>query len=138
MSLSEDQKFECKQAFNFYGNGTSLNNEEFFAAMKSLGILFSALDKRKMETENTKGYTLEDVEKYYLDRVVLSNTEDDFMETFKILDSSGSGKVNFEELEHILTHLGERMSKDEISDCFANLNKDGEVDLHDLAVFLAQ
>ncbi len=142
MSLTEDQKFECQQAFNYYGNGKLLTLDQLYIAMQSLGILFSIVEKKKMEEEyeqkKDKAYTLQDVENFYLNKAINSNNEEDFLGELKKLDGSGTGKLNFEELEYTLTNFGEKMTKDEIAECFKTLNKDGEVDIQEFAAYLTQ
>merc|ERR1711968_85801 len=65
--------------------------------------------------------------------------EEIIMEAFKTFDADGSGALSHNEMKEVLSHLGEKMDADEISELIhtVDIDGDGEVDLKEfLAVVL--
>lgn len=65
--------------------------------------------------------------------------EEIIMEAFKTFDADGSGALSHSEMREVLSHLGEKMDDDEITDLIqtVDIDGDGEVDLKEfLAVVL--
>lgn len=60
-------------------------------------------------------FTLDDFLKVLKNRSKPSNQEDQIKEAFKVFDKSNSGLIEINELKHVLTTLGEKLSAEEVN-----------------------
>ena len=58
------------------------------------------------------------------------NEEEELREAFKVFDKDGNGVINADELRHVMTNLGEKLTDEEITEMIkeADTNNDGLVD----------
>lgn len=54
-----------------------------------------------------------------------TDSEEELIEAFKVFDRDGSGFINYAELRHIMTSLGEKLSDEEIDEMLRDVNMDG-------------
>jgi len=60
-----------------------------------------------------------------------AETEDDeIREAFRVFDKNGDGFISAAELRHVMTHLGEKLTEDEVDEMIreADLDNDGQID----------
>ena len=58
------------------------------------------------------------------------NEEEELREAFKVFDKDGNGVISADELRHVMTNLGEKLTDEEITEMIkeADTNNDGHVD----------
>ena len=112
-----------------------------------MGVLLPAgekkttLDDYNARTSSTadKGlYTYDDFFKLYHKKTHESNTESELKEAFRIFDADGSGAISHEEIKHIFTTLGERMTDEEVEEMIkiADRDHDGNIDYNEFVKML--
>ena len=149
MSVSAKEQDECHQAFN-YNCRTSkdkLTYDELLLALQCVGVLLPLEEKKKKEEEyasktaasSDKGYyTYDDFFALYYQKTHETNTEADIAAAFKVFDGDGSGSISKEEMKHIFTTLGERMTDEEVEEMIkmADKNGDGDIDFGEFTKML--
>ena len=57
------------------------------------------------------------------------NPEEEMLEAFRVFDKDGNGFISADELSHVMTTLGEKLTRDEVEAMIreADLDKDGLV-----------
>ena len=149
MSVSEKEQDECHQAFNYFSRTTKdkLTYDELILALQAVGVLLpagekkSTLDDYNARTSSTvdKGlYTYDDFFKLYHKKTHESNTESELKDAFRIFDADGSGAISHEEIKHIFTTLGERMTDEEVEEMIkiADRDHDGNIDYNEFVKML--
>lgn len=149
MSLSEKEQDECHQAFNYYSRTTKdkLTYDELILALQAVGVLLPAGEKKdtlddynaRTSSSKEKGlYTYDDFLKLYNKKTHESNTESELKDAFRIFDADGSGSISHEEIKHIFTTLGERMTDEEVEEMIklADTNNDGNIDYNEFVKML--
>ncbi len=58
-----------------------------------------------------------------------TDTEEELTEAFKVFDRDGNGLISVEELKHVMTNLGEKLTDEEINEMIkeADVNNDGKI-----------
>ena len=135
--LKGNEKNESQMAYNYFcRTGKKLTFDELIEALKAVGVFLPAAIKKEKEEEfkkNTsedKGWSYEEFEKMVFHFTHEINNQQEILEAFRIFDGDGSGSISAEELKHIMTTLGERMTEDEINELLkeADTNGDGVID----------
>lgn len=54
------------------------------------------------------------------------DTEDEFIEAFKVFDRDGNGLVSAAELRHVMTSMGEKMTDEEVDEIIKEAQLDGD------------
>lgn len=67
-----------------------------------------------------------------------SDSEAEILEAFRVFDTDGDGKINAQELKHVLTSIGEKLTDQEVDEMIreADLNNDGEIDITEFTQLL--
>lgn len=121
--------------------------KEFFPSgitSKELGTIMRALGKQNISEDELREM-VEEVdntgrvgEKVFLDlmsnkKLQTSETEEEFIEAFKVFDRDGNGLISAAELKHVMTNLGEKLTDEEIETMLeeADLDRDGAVNYQD-------
>jgi len=55
-----------------------------------------------------------------------TDTEEELREAFRVFDRDGSGFISAAELRHIMTHLGEKLSEEEVNEMMKEADPDGD------------
>merc|ERR1712196_510465 len=121
MSLTEDQKKECKEAFDLFDSDGSgaIDASELKVAMMALG--FEPTDD---EIDMMEGKMSE------------KDQVDEMKKAFTLYDDDGTGKITFKNLERVAKELGEAMSPEELQELITEADTDGDGALSE-AEFLA-
>merc|ERR1712086_584809 len=143
--LTQDQLDCFTEAFNMFdadGSG-AISTAEFRDVCLAVGMTPTDDELKAMVSELDKDDSGDIDLKEFL-AAMQSKTQDPegeeiIMEAFKTFDADGSGALSHSEMREVLTHLGEKMDDDEITDLIqtVGIDGDGEVDLKEfLAVVL--
>ena len=64
--------------------------------------------------------------------------EEDLITAFKLFDRDGNGNISADELRHVMTNLGEKLTDDEVDEMIreADLNGDGEINYEGIYNFV--
>ncbi|KAL1463786.1 hypothetical protein WDU94_015499 [Cyamophila willieti] len=142
--LNEDQVAEFKEAFMLFDK-----DEDGKVTVAELGVVMRSLGQRPTETElrdmvnevdQDGNGTIEFNEFLQLmsKKMKGAEGEDELKEAFKVFDKNNDGKISSLELRHVMTHLGEKLSEEEVDDMIkeADLNGDGVVDYKEFVTIL--
>ncbi|RXK40414.1 calmodulin [Tremella mesenterica] len=55
-----------------------------------------------------------------------TDSEEEIKEAFKVFDKDGNGYISAQELKHVMTNLGEKLSDTEVDEMIREADKDGE------------
>ena len=69
------------------------------------------------------------------DRAQDTDTEDELKEAFRVFDKDSNGYISAEELRHVMTNLGEKLTEDEVDEMIreADIDGDGQVNYEEFA-----
>ncbi|KAJ3424662.1 calmodulin-1 [Anaeramoeba flamelloides] len=131
MSLSNEQIEEFKEAFNLFdkeGNGV-VEGKEIGSILRALGINPTETELQDMMNE------IQDKENglltfnSFLNKITkkLSEEEDpeDIINSFRVFDREGQGFVSSGELHHIMTTIGEALTKEEADQMIQEADPNG-------------
>lgn len=126
--LSESQIAEFKEAFSLFdksGTGT-IAPEQLGVVMRSLGTNPTNAELREMISEigNRKidfSLFLTMIARKIQDT---ANMEEELIDAFKVFDKAGTGFVSAADIKHVITVLGESLTKEEAD----QMLKDAEID----------
>eukprot|EP01088_Endostelium_zonatum_P004444 TRINITY_DN15695_c0_g1_i1.p1 TRINITY_DN15695_c0_g1~~TRINITY_DN15695_c0_g1_i1.p1 ORF type:complete len:150 (-),score=44.69 TRINITY_DN15695_c0_g1_i1:98-547(-) len=130
--LSEEQIAEFKEAFALFdknGDG-SITSKELGIVMRSLGLHPTESDLREMiqEVDTDKSGNIDFTE--FLGMMARkmqdSEGEEEIRDAFKVFDKEGNGSISAAELRHVLTHLGEKLSEEEVDELIREADVDGD------------
>ena len=90
-------------------------------------------DQEKQEKDNK----IENIEQNNNDFDFNENDEDIILKAFQHFDVDNSGKINVEEIKHVLTFLGDIMSEEEVNKFFKSveIDKNGYLDYREFIHF---
>ena len=134
--LTEDQIAEIKEAFSLFdkdGDGT-ITIKELEIVMRSLGQKPTESELQDMVNEvDADGNGIIDFSEFcglMARRMKDDDTKEELLEAFKVFDRDGSGTISSEELRHVMTNLGEKLTEKEVDEMLkeADVNGDGEID----------
>ena len=136
LNLTPEQIAEFREAFNIFdkdGDGR-ITAKELGTVMRSLGQNPSEAELQDMvnEVDLDGNGTIEfDEFLYMMSRQMREgDTEEEIKDAFRVFDKDGDGKISAAELTHIMKHLGEPLSQEEVDEMIAqaDTNKDGIID----------
>ena len=136
LNLTPEQIAEFREAFNIFdkdGDGR-ITAKELGTVMRSLGQNPSEAELQDMvnEVDLDGNGTIEfDEFLYMMSRQMREgDTEEEIKDAFRVFDKDGDGKITAAELTHIMKHLGEPLSQEEVDEMIAqaDTNKDGIID----------
>lgn len=120
--LPDNKITECKEIFNMFDQKQLgyIQVNEVAQVLRRLGLNPTERDVRDIEYEVDPEYTgrvevnnlLEVFGKYY----ERAENEEDFIRAFQMFDNDNSGVISAQELIHILTSLGDRLTMDEVDE----------------------
>merc|ERR1739841_396750 len=67
-----------------------------------------------------------------------ADTEDEVKEAFRVFDRDGNGTISAAELMHVMTSMGEKLTKEEARQMIneADVNGDGEIDYNEFVTMM--
>ncbi|XP_069114939.1 calmodulin-like [Argopecten irradians] len=133
--LSEEQIAEFKEAFNLFdkdGNG-AITVEELGTVMRSLGQTPTEAELQDMinEVDANENGTLDFSEFLTMMTRQMKDTdsEEELKVAFRAFDKDGNGFISKDELRHVMTNLGERLTEEQADEMIreADIDGDGQV-----------
>ena len=94
-------------------------------------------NKKEQVKENKIENKIENIEQNNNDFDFNENDENMILKAFQHFDVDNSGKINVEEIKHVLTFLGDIMSEDEVNKFFKSveIDKNGYLDYREFVHF---
>lgn len=144
--LTPEQIAEFKEAFSIFdkdGDGT-ISTKELGIVMRSLGETKSDEQLEQMIAEvDVDGNGTIDFEEYLemmAKKMQNSGSADQIREAFKVFDKKNCGYLTVDELRHIMTNLGEKLTDEEVDEMIreVDLDGDGHIDYEEFTQMLAQ
>jgi calmodulin len=130
--LSDEQISEFKEAFSLFdmdGDGT-ITTKELGKVLRSLGQNPSEADLQDMLNEvDTDGNGTIDFHEFLTmmaRKIMDTDSEEEIKEAFKVFDKDGNGFISAAELSHVMTHLGETLTDDEVAEMIREADIDGD------------
>lgn len=130
--LSDEQISEFKEAFSLFdmdGDGT-ITTKELGKVLRSLGQNPSEADLQDMLNEvDTDGNGTIDFHEFLTmmaRKIKDTDSEEEIKEAFKVFDKDGNGFISAAELSHVMTHLGETLTDDEVAEMIREADIDGD------------
>eukprot|EP01125_Pyxidicula_operculata_P022885 TRINITY_DN9658_c0_g1_i1.p1 TRINITY_DN9658_c0_g1~~TRINITY_DN9658_c0_g1_i1.p1 ORF type:complete len:152 (-),score=38.58 TRINITY_DN9658_c0_g1_i1:103-558(-) len=139
-SLTEQQKQEYRDVFKLFdrnGNNT-ITTKELGTVLRCIGLNPTEAELSDMESEvKASGSDEIDFDKFlHLMNKQIKNEDsvDEILESFKVFDKNSTGEILSQELRHVLTSIGEKLSEEEANNFFreAALDPNGKVLYDDL------
>lgn len=133
--FTEEQLTEFKDTFSLFdrdGDGT-ISTKELGTVMRALGQNPTEFELQDMinEVDADGNGTLDFTEFVGLmaRKTKELDTEDEFIEAFRVFDRDGNGFVSAAELRDVLTSMGEKMTDEEVDEMIKEANLDGDGNL---------
>jgi len=142
--VSDEQMAEFREAFNLFDKNKDhmISAKELGTVMRSLGQ--SPTDKdiqnmiRQADVDKNGSIDFEEFVKMMLGYSRRADPETEMREAFRVFDKDGNGYISAEELRHVMTNLGERLTDQEVAEMIreADINGDGMVDYNEFIKLL--
>ncbi|KAK1939825.1 calmodulin [Babesia divergens] len=130
--LSEEQIAEFKEAFSLFdrdGDG-SITTKELGTVMRSLGQNPTEAELADMINEiDTNGSGAIDFPEFLIlmaRKMKEGDTEEELVQAFKVFDRDGNGFISAQELRHVMTNLGEKLTNEEVEEMLREADVDGD------------
>jgi calmodulin len=137
--LPEDKITECKEVFDLFDKDKdgSITVKELGDVMRALGANPTQTELQEMinEVDSNGSGKIEFKEflELFAKKMKDPDTEEDLIEAFKIFDKDGNGVISAQELRHVMTTLGERLTEEEADEMIreADIDGDGYINYHE-------
>jgi len=130
--MSEEQVAELKQAFNEFdvdGGGT-INTRELGYAMRAMGMNPTEAELldliNEYDTDGSGQIEFPEFCNMMSDKMNTVNDEDMIRMAFRVLDKDGSGTISAKSFTHLMTHIGDKLSNEEVEEMINEADKDGD------------
>eukprot|EP00249_Psilotum_nudum_P027127 c34457_g1_i1 orf=65-628(+) len=130
--LTEDQIAEFKEAFSLFdkdGDGC-ITTKELGTVMRSLGQNPTEAELQDMinEVDADGNGTIDFPEFLNLMARKMKDTdsEEELKEAFRVFDKDQNGFISAQELRHVMTNLGEKLTDDEVDEMIREADVDGD------------
>ena len=130
--ISEEKITEFKEAFNIFDKDKDgyITTKELGDIMKNLGQTPSEAELQDMINEvDIDGNGTIDFKEFLglmARKMRDADTEEELIEAFKVFDRDGNGLISGNELQHVMTSLGENISQDEVEEMIKEADLDGD------------
>merc|ERR1719445_2371175 len=142
--LTEEQIAEFKEAFSLFdkdGDGT-ITTKELGTVMRSLGQNPTEAELQDMINEVDAGGngTIDFPEFLTMMARKMKDTdsEEEIREAFRVFDKDGNGFISEEEIRHVMTNLGEKLTDEEVDEMIreADIDGDGQVNYEEFVTMM--
>ncbi|ODQ64286.1 calmodulin [Nadsonia fulvescens var. elongata DSM 6958] len=135
--LSEQQISEFKEAFSLFDKDSDgqITSKELGTVMRSLGQNPSESELADMISDIGNGGNIDFPEFLTMMARKMKDTdsEEEIREAFKVFDRDNNGFISTQELRHVMTSIGEKLTEEEVSEMLreADRNNTGSVDYNE-------
>lgn len=138
MPLTDEQEGEMYEVFSKFAKGGSIGSNELPSACRAGGLNPSEADLTLWKQEARSGLDLSGFKKFMGRKFDETNdSAEEIVESFRAFDNAGNGTISVAELTHILTTMGEKLTKAEVKVLLDECDTDGgQIDYQQLAVML--
>lgn len=139
VQLPSNIRDELQHAFDLFDKNHDgfISTEELHAVFQSLGHNPSEEEVQQMMSEvDTDNNGLIDFSEFITmmsQSIGEHDEEAELLETFRVFDQNGDGKISRDELKHAMANLGQMPTEHELTEMIksADLNKDGYIDFEE-------
>ncbi|KAJ3292758.1 calmodulin [Rhizoclosmatium globosum] len=146
-SLSEAQIAEFKEAFSLFDQDADgqISNNDIGSVIRSLGQNISQRELKDLikEVDTTKKGSVDFPEFLTMMARKLKDGDNatDIKAAFRMFDPQGTGYISAQELKHVLTSMGEKLTREEVDETIrdAGVDAQGRIQMDDfMRVMLAK
>ncbi len=130
--LTEDKIAEFKEAFEIFDK-----DKDGFITIKELGEIMKNLGQSPTDAELQDMINEVDIDgngnidfKEFLGLMARkmrdTDTEEELIEAFKVFDRDSNGLISSQELKHVMTSLGEKITDEEVDEMIREADIDGD------------
>jgi len=142
--LHEDQIAEFKEGFSLFDKegDNSISTKELGTVMRSLGACPTEAEIQEMikevDRDNTGKVEFTDFLGLMARKIKEVESEDQVNDAFSVFDKDGQGYISAQELRHVMTNLGEKLSEEEVDMMLkeAHIGDDGMIAYRDFTKVL--
>ena len=130
--LTEEQIAEFKELFDFFdkdGDGKITTKEQGTVMRNSGQNPTEAEVQGKINEVDADGNGTVDFEEFLqmmARKMKNANSEEEFIEAWKVFNKDGNRYITAAELKYALTHLGEKVTDEEVNEMIGEEDKDGD------------
>ena len=144
MDFTQEEMDELERAFSEFdkdGNG-AITVKELGEVMEELGLEPTDIELRDMvnEVDHDGNGTIEFLEFVEIMAMKIKDheVEHELKEAFRVFDEDGNGYISAEDLRHVMTHVGETMTDEEVDDMIlvADTEEDGQINYEEFVKML--
>merc|ERR1711962_854612 len=131
-SLTEEQIAELKQAFNEFDvdRGGTISTKELGYAMRAMGMNPTEAELldliNEYDTDGSGQIEFPEFCNMMSAKIGTVNDEDMIRMAFRVLDKDGRGTIKSSAFKHLMTHIGDKLSEEEVDDLISEADKDGD------------
>merc|ERR1712072_432914 len=120
--LSEQEKAECKEAFDLFdGDGSgAIDAKELYVAIQALGFNPTEEEVDKMVKDiDADGNAQIELDEFYemmAGKMPEKDGVDEMKKAFKLFDTDGKGKISINDMQRVATEIGEGMSANDLQE----------------------
>ena len=141
--LQEEKVTECKEVFDLFDKDKdgSITTKELGDVMRALGANPTQAELQEMiqeminevDQDGSGKIEFKEFLDLFAKKMKDPDTEEDLIEAFKIFDKDGNGVISANELRHVMTTLGERLTEEEADEMIreADIDGDGFINYHE-------
>ena len=131
-NLTDEKIMEFKAAFELFDKDRNgkITSKELGTVMRGLGQNPTEEELKQMIREvDLDGNGTIDFKEFLclmVKKMKDTDTEEELLEAFKVFDRDGNGLISGNELQHVMTSLGENISQDEVEEMIKEADLDGD------------
>ena len=133
--IPESKLQEFREAFELYDKDKdgSITLKELSQVLKSINADFSQNQMESViseaDTTGTGKLNLDDFISLMASKYRETDTDEEVINAFRVFDKEGTGVISANELKHIMTTLGDKLTDEEVDEMIreADINGDGSI-----------
>lgn len=132
MVITQEKQRECREIFDLFDKNKdgTISIEEIGDVMRGLGACPTQAEVQELleqvDQDGSGKIEFKEFLELYSRNMKDPETEEELIEAFRIFDRDGNGQISVEELKHILTTMGEKMSDKDVIEILKEADLDGD------------